>query len=96
MCDSSPAILDEVLKSIGVVRKAGEDSLVVGREFSLDAVAGTLLESDRDSLLDLMHCCLMDADERRSAVTEIEFMLFSICRNILYDFTELHIAYYIT
>lgn len=80
ICDSSPAIADEVLKSIGVVVRADEDDdslLVLGRELSLDVGAGTgtgLFESDRVIFLDLMHCRLMVVAERRRTVND-EFIL---------------------
>jgi hypothetical protein len=79
ICDSSPAIADEVLKSIGmVVVRADEDDdslLVLGRELSLDVGAGTgLFESDRVIFLDLRHCRLMVVAERRRTVND-EFIL---------------------
>lgn len=72
ICDSSPAIADEVLKSIGVVR-AEEDSFVGASEVSLLDVTGTLLENNLDIFLDLRYCRLKEGAERRRTVDEVIF-----------------------
>lgn len=77
ICDSSPAIADEVLKSIGVVR-AEVDSFVGAREVSLLDVAGTLLDNNLEIFLDFRYCRLKDAaDRRRTTVDEVMVFLLS-------------------
>lgn len=77
ICDSSPAIADEVLKSIGVVRAEVDSFVFVGArdEFSLLDVAGTLLDNNLEIFLDFRYCRLNDAADRRRTIVD-EVMVF--------------------